>query len=92
MMVPGGNRLSAAAASATTGAGLAVEHSWTPGLSSSLSGGYINIDLKSFQDDLSLSEGYASSVNLIWRPKGRLDGVTIGAEIEHANRTNNEID
>jgi hypothetical protein len=74
----------------TTGAGLAIEHNWTPSLSTSLSGGYIDIDLKNFQDDLSLSEGYGSSVNLIWRPKGRLDGVTIGAEFEHAKRTNND--
>ncbi len=74
----------------TTGAGLAIEHNWTPVLSTSLSGGYINIDLKSFQDDLSLNEGYGSSVNLMWRPKGRLDGVMIGAEFEHAERTNND--
>jgi hypothetical protein len=46
--------------------------------------------LKNFQDDLSLNEGYGSSVNLIWRPKGRFEGVTIGAEFEHANRTNND--
>jgi hypothetical protein len=39
---------------------------------------------------LSLSEGYGTSVNLMWRPKGRLDGVMIGAEYEHGNRTNND--
>jgi hypothetical protein len=26
----------------------------------------------------------------MWRPKGRLDGVMIGAEFEHAKRTNND--
>jgi hypothetical protein len=75
---------------ATTGAGLAIEHSWTPSLSTSLSGGYIDIDLKRFQDDLSLSEGYAGSVNLIWRPKDRLDGFLLGVEWERAVRTNND--
>lgn len=74
----------------TTGAGLAIEHSWTPSLSTSLSGGYIDIDLKSFQDDLDLSKGYSGSINLMWRPKGKLDGVMIGAEFEHGDRTNND--
>ena len=74
----------------TTTAGLSIEHSWTPSLSTSLAGGYVDIDLRNFQDDLSLNEGYSGLVNLIWRPKGRLDGVLIGAEFEHANRTNND--
>jgi hypothetical protein len=30
------------------------------------------------------------SVNLMWRPKGRLDGVMIGGEFEYADRTNND--
>jgi hypothetical protein len=31
----------------------------------SLAGGYVDIDLKNFQDDLSLNEGYSGLVNLM---------------------------
>ena len=74
----------------TTSGALAIEHYWTPILSTSVAGGYVDTDLKDFQDDLSLKKGYRTLVNLIWRPKGRLDGLLVGAELEHANRTNND--
>ena len=65
-------------------------HYWTPSLSTSVAGGYTDIDLKDFQDDLSFKKGYRSLVNLIWRPKGKFDGVLMGVELEHAKRTNND--
>jgi hypothetical protein len=74
----------------TTSGGLALEHYWTPILSTSVAGAYTDIDLKDFQDDLSFKKGYRTLVNLIWRPKGRFDGLLVGAELEHANRTNND--
>ena len=74
----------------TTSGGIAVEHYWTPTLSTSVTGGFIDTDLKDFQDDLEFKKGYRTQVNLIWRPKGRRDGLLMGVEFEHASRTNND--
>jgi hypothetical protein len=74
----------------TTTAALAIEHNWTPSLSTSVAAGYIDIDLEDFQDDLSFNHGFRTLVNLIWRPKGKLDGLLVGIEYEFAERDNKD--
>jgi hypothetical protein len=74
----------------TTSAGVALEHYWTPELSTSIGAGYVDIDVRSFQDDLFYDKGYKTLLNLIWRPKGKLDGLLMGIEGELARRTNKD--
>jgi hypothetical protein len=68
---------------------LAFEHRWSETLSSTIAVGYIDVRTKPHQDDLTYSSGYKPLVNLFYRPTdGHLEGLTVGAEVEHAARTN----
>jgi hypothetical protein len=68
---------------------LAFEHRWSESLSSTIGVGYIDVRTKPYQDDLTYSSGYKPLVNLFYRPTdGHLKGLTVGAEVEHAARTN----
>ncbi|MDH3961259.1 MAG: hypothetical protein OET55_08310, partial [Desulfuromonadales bacterium] len=50
---------------------------------------YMDVDTRAFQGPLTVTEGNKALVNLFYRPSsGRLQGLTVGAEIERAARTN----
>jgi hypothetical protein len=72
------------------GGAIALEHNWTPFISTTLGGSYMDIDNRSFEEDLAFDNGYKALVNLFYKPKGLLDGLVIGAEVETAGRTNKD--
>jgi hypothetical protein len=72
------------------GGAIALEHNWTPVISTTVGGSYMDIDNRSFEEDLAFDNGYKALVNLFYKPKGVLDGLVIGAEVETAGRTNKD--
>lgn len=69
---------------------LGYEHDWSPSWSSTVSGGYIEVDNKSFQDDLAFSSGAKGLVSLWFTPVRKFQGVNVGAEVEYAQRKNKD--
>jgi hypothetical protein len=67
---------------------LGYEHDWSPSWSSTVSGGYIEVDNKSFEDDLAFSSGAKGLVSLWFTPVKKFRGVNVGAEVEYAQRNN----
>ncbi len=65
----------------------ALEHKWTPTLTSTIGGGYMSMDSRSFQPGESFDHGYKALVNLFYRPGGWLDGLTVAGELEFAGQT-----
>jgi hypothetical protein len=72
------------------GTSIGLEHYWTPCLSTTIGGSYVDFDLPNFIDDQFFDHGHKALTNLIWRPKGQLDGVTMGVEWVHASRTDKD--
>ena len=72
------------------GASIGLEHYWTPCLSTTIGGSYIDFDLPDFIDDQFFDYGHKALTNLIWKPQGRLDGVTMGMEWVYASRTDKD--
>jgi hypothetical protein len=69
------------------GAQLGLEHTWTPTLTSTIGGGYMSMDSKSFQPGGSFDHGYKALVNIFYRPAGWLKGLTVAGELEFAGQT-----
>jgi hypothetical protein len=69
------------------GAEIALEHHWTPTLSTTVGGGYISLDSRSFQPGGAFDHGYKALANLFYRPGGWLKGLTLAGEIEFAGLT-----
>jgi hypothetical protein len=65
----------------------ALEHKWTPTLTTSIGGGYMSMDSRSFQPGNSFDHGYKALVNLFYRPGGWLYGLTVAGELEFAGQT-----
>jgi len=72
------------------GASLGLEHYWTPGLSTSIGGSYVDFDLPDFLDDRFFDHGHKALINLIWRPQELWDGLTTGVEWVYASRTDKD--
>jgi len=66
---------------------IALEHKWTPTLTTAIGAGYMNMKNKSFQQGEAFDHGYKALVNLFYRPGGVLNGLTIGTELEFAGQT-----
>jgi hypothetical protein len=69
---------------------LGYEHDWSPSWSSTVSGGYIEVDNKSFEDDLAFSSGAKGLFSLWFTPGMKFQGVNVGAEVEYAQRKNKD--
>jgi hypothetical protein len=69
------------------GAQLALEHRWAPSLTTTIGGGYMSMDTKSFQSGDAFDHGYKALVNLFYRTTGRFRGLTLAAELEFAGQT-----
>ena len=69
------------------GGQLALEHHWTPTLTSSIGAGYMSMDTKSYQPGDTFDHGYKALVNLFYRPAAWLKGVTLAGEVEFAGQT-----
>jgi len=69
------------------GAQVALEHSWTPSLTTSIGGGYMSMDTRDFQPGDFFDHGYKALVNLFYRPGGWLKGLTVAGEVEFAGQT-----
>jgi len=72
------------------GGQIGLEHHWRPTLSTTIGGGLTNIDEQGFQPDDAYDKGYKGLLNLIWKPKGKLDGFLMGAEYVYVNRENKD--
>ena len=66
---------------------IALEHKWTPTLTTAIGGGYMNMKNRSFQQGDAFDHGYKALVNLFYRPGGVLKGLTFGTELEFAGQT-----
>jgi hypothetical protein len=66
---------------------VALEHKWTPTLSTTIGAGYMSMDSKNFQPGDSFDHGYKALVNLFYRPVGWLKGFTVAGELEFAGQT-----
>ena len=66
---------------------IALEHQWTPTLTTAIGAGYMNMKNRSSQQGNAFDHGYKALVNLFYRPPGLLDGLTIGTELEFAGQT-----
>ena len=69
------------------GAEIALEHKWTPTLSTTIGGGYISMDSRNFLPGGFYDHGYKALVNLFYRPGGWLKGLTLAGELEFAGQT-----
>jgi hypothetical protein len=65
----------------------ALEHKWTPTLTSVIGAGYMSLDVKDFQAGNFFDHGYKALVNLFYRPGGWLKGLTMAGELEFAGQT-----
>jgi len=71
------------------GGQVSLMHYWNADFISTAAFSYMNVDTRAFQGPLTVTEGNKALVNLFYRPSsGRLQGLTVGAEIERAARTN----
>jgi len=69
------------------GGQLALEHQWTPTLTTTIGAGYMSLDTKSYQPGDTFDHGYKALVNLFYRPAAWLKGVTLAGEVEFAGQT-----
>jgi TolA-binding protein len=65
----------------------ALEHKWTPTLTTAIGAGYMSMDAKDFQAAKFFDHGYKALVNLFYRPGGWLRGLTMAGELEFAGQT-----
>jgi hypothetical protein len=65
----------------------ALQHTWTPTLTTTIGGGYMSMDSKNSQPGDSFDHGYKALVNLFYRPGGWLNGLTVAGELEFAGQT-----
>ena len=65
-----------------------LEHQWTDSLSSTFGGGFIDQKLASFQNQQEYDNGYKAIANLLYKPLGKYDGMTLGIEIAGGWRSN----
>jgi len=73
----------------STGGQIALEHQWTDsGLSTTIGGGFIDQKLANFQKEQEYGDGYKALVNLLFKPKGKYDGITLGVEFAAGWRSN----
>ncbi|MDH3960239.1 MAG: DcaP family trimeric outer membrane transporter [Desulfuromonadales bacterium] len=71
------------------GGQVSLMHYWNADFISTAAFSYMDVDTRAFQGPLTVTEGNKALVNLFYRPSsGRLQGLTVGAEIERAARTN----
>ncbi len=66
---------------------IALEHKWTPILTTAIGGGYMNMQNRNFQQGEAFDHGYKALANLFYRPAGWLKGFTLGFEFEFAGQT-----
>lgn len=69
------------------GGQLALEHRWTPTLTTTIGAGYMSLDTRSYQPGDTFDHGYKALVNLFYRPAAWLKGVTLAGEVEFAGQT-----
>jgi hypothetical protein len=66
---------------------IALEHQWTPTLTTAIGAGYMNMKNRNFQQGNAFDHGYKALVNLFYRPGELLNGLTLGTELEFAGQT-----
>lgn len=72
------------------GTSIGLEHSWNRCLSTTIGGSFVDFDLPEFVGDQTFDHGHKALTNLIWRPKGQLDGLTMGVEWVYASRSDKD--
>ena len=70
------------------GGQVALEHQWGHSLSTTIGGGFIDQKLANFQKEQEYGDGYKALVNLLYKPKGKFDGMTLGVEFTGGWRSN----
>ena len=71
----------------TLGGQIALEHKWTPYISSTVGFGYLDMDNRDYQAGETFDHGYKVLGNAFFRPGDWLKGLVLGAELEFAGQT-----